>query len=110
MKDEDFNPRSPSGLRLADGDKEVEEAVISIHAARVGCDNLPYHNYLACGEFQSTQPEWAATFALYTQGLERNISIHAARVGCDDGKKIDLDEAAAISIHAARVGCDKNHQ
>ena len=56
----DFNPRSPSGLRLVeDVLKELLQA-ISIHAARVGCDYVDIANY-----------------------KREKISIHAARVGCD---------------------------
>ncbi len=78
-------------------------------------------------QFQSTQPEWAATVSVIAQQTSRIISIHAARVGCDiaigrgtfatynfnprspSGLRpvppIKLP-AIAISIHAARVGCD----
>ena len=36
--------------------------LISIHAARVGCDQKAFHNRVApVKKFQSTQPEWAAT-------------------------------------------------
>ena len=34
----DFNPRSPSGLRHAAGKRHTDGVTISIHAARVGCD------------------------------------------------------------------------
>ena len=34
----DFNPRSPSGLRLTTITEQADDVVISIHAARVGCD------------------------------------------------------------------------
>ena len=100
-----FNPRSPSGLRL--------------FLLKKGINLL---------RFQSTQPEWAATrkFALCLTIMQ--ISIHAARVGCDVIIRVLLPllkrfqstqpEWAAtafvvvtvfeaiISIHAARVGCD----
>ena len=58
--------------------------LISIHAARVGCDGETVIN-LPC---------------------RTAISIHAARVGCD----LNDDEQARyeiISIHAAQEGCDK---
>ena len=80
----DFNPRSPSGLRrravpkerslllfqstqpewAATGNKlgAYEDAKISIHAARVGCDRKANARNSSCSPFQSTQPEWAATF------------------------------------------------
>ena len=35
---EDFNPRSPNGLRQNSEGKTLGEGYISIHAARMGCD------------------------------------------------------------------------
>ena len=80
-----FNPRSPSGLRLAcqrnkGGSLEFQStqpewaatgygasnnpaAVISIHAARVGCDCKCLCSCRWRKKFQSTQPEWAATIS-----------------------------------------------
>ena len=55
-----FNPRSPNGLRQFVFDIYIGEKVISIHAARMGCD-------LCYGIFRDKQM----------------ISIHAARMGCD---------------------------
>ncbi len=81
--------------------------IISIHAARVGCD-------------QTLQPiaytiDFISIHAARV-GCDRfkiapclsgyNISIHAARVGCDYYKAVNND-CILISIHAARVGCDK---
>ena len=36
-----FNPRTPGGVRLVPSFRKALEALISIHAPRVGCD---YHN------------------------------------------------------------------
>ena len=55
-----FNPRSPSGLRHLNILQDCPLMVISIHAARVGCDII-----------------WPISTAFLI------ISIHAARVGCD---------------------------
>ena len=83
MTPENFNPRSPSGLRPLLQDY--------IHTLKL---------------FQSTQPEWAATADGDCTRSEQPISIHAARVGCDRALE-SVDEAELeISIHAARVGCD----
>ena len=57
-------------------------------------------------QFQSTQPEWAATKRRKHIGEEAMISIHAARVGCDGAAKHAGQCSLKISIHAARVGCD----
>ena len=146
-----FNPRSPSGLRqqaaaLREADSIFQSTqpewaatagpehqypqadIISIHAARVGCDQrrqrnglfLPYFNPRSPSglrhhrgsyrrrcrshfnprspsglrptqktkrrrttQFQSTQPEWAATMPQMIDNPKVRISIHAARVGCD---------------------------
>ena len=146
-----FNPRSPSGLRLFSALCLLRAEVISIHAARVGCDegkfmqnetNANFNPRSPSGlrlltvqilkndmQFQSTQPEWAATFYKQTSSNRYSISIHAARVGCDNGRKamptdwhnfnprspsglrlfsaLCLLRAEVISIHAARVGCDE---
>ena len=56
----DFNPRSPSGLRRNNYFLHPSSHLISIHAARVGCDVTVNYIY---------------GFIV--------ISIHAARVGCD---------------------------
>ena len=103
--------------------------VISIHAARVGCDNIVAFRCKGDSIFQSTQPEWAATNYPVKTISRYAISIHAARVGCDeqaqqhpvatqdfnprspsglrpDGNTYGFD-CANISIHAARVGCDR---
>ena len=80
--------------------------MISIHAARVGCDTFAH---------------WLVEWGI-------RISIHAARVGCDAGRLNILEtmkhfnprspsglrqagsaegtQFIIISIHAARVGCD----
>ena len=102
----DFNPRSPSGLRpplpkstsrkwqfqstqpeWAATNMTFEEWVkyyISIHAARVGCDNELAREHAPSRRFQSTQPEWAATVERRFNNSQLSIiSIHAARVGCD---------------------------
>ena len=59
-----------------------EEHRISIHAARMGCDR-PSLCQVYSLLFQSTQPEWAATYADLVADNRLAISIHAARMGCD---------------------------
>ena len=81
----DFNPRSPNGLRLWRWQIKLIVFAISIHAARMGCDYGRYANMPTGGEFQSTQPEWAATDDEDTPTIDTAaISIHAARMGCDN--------------------------
>ena len=58
---------------------------ISIHAPRVGRDDLPDMDYVIEAQFQSTRPVWGATHRrAYTQN-QSAISIHAPRVGRDLG-------------------------
>ena len=57
-----FNPRSPSGLRRGLDSSPVRVIDISIHAARVGCDLHMNKDATLPKLFQSTQPEWAATY------------------------------------------------
>ena len=79
--------------------------IISIHAARMGCDKITVRRVCRTRNFnprspnglrpdigvrvrqifrfQSTQPEWAATASTKDRLVELEISIHAARMGCD---------------------------
>ena len=56
---------------------------ISIHAPRVGCDDIPGPGVLGNCVFQSTHPVWGATRQLDSAQSFITISIHAPRVGCD---------------------------
>ena len=80
--------------------------VISIHAPRVGSDdlvvNLPGLLFL----FQSTLPVWGATWQYPGDSCVHTISIHAPRVGSDSETSFSASGAAVISIHAPRVGSD----
>ena len=77
-----FNPRSPSGLRLLDSDYYVDVTVFQSTQPEWAA-TLPTVAFWRLVVFQSTQPEWAAT-SLGLEGTQIvQISIHAARVGCD---------------------------
>ena len=78
-----FNPRTPCGVRL------LPIIVRSVKA------------FL----FQSTHPVRGATEVVFVIALGDVISIHAPRAGCDDGGLRD-GVSSAISIHAPRAGCD----
>ena len=78
----DFNPRSPNGLRPHASNKRA-----------------------VFNQFQSTQPEWAATAHWHKYVCRHEISIHAARMGCDGVYVLNFI-TSPISIHAARMGCD----
>ena len=122
-----FNPRAPRGARHQRRNNPSVQNYISIHAPRVGRDNVGgTSTCLACDfnpraprgarlgisapilptrPFQSTRPAWGATLLRWSARHRVSISIHAPRVGRD------LNGAAAmsddpISIHAPRVGRD----
>ena len=102
--------------------------VISIHAPRVGCDDIFDAAIDAHGNFNPRTPCGVRHAALVLFREHTGISIHAPRVGCDkvpvarvvwlyrfqsthpvwgatDASQ-DASQAGAISIHAPRVGCD----
>ena len=57
---------------------------ISIHAPRVGRDNVFALFFARSVVFQSTRPVWGATMILSAAEYLDDISIHAPRVGRDD--------------------------
>ena len=79
----DFNPRSPSGLRLKIGSLKALRMVISIHAARVGCDIFILCIRKRKRYFNPRSPSGLRLFNLLQFDTIGVISIHAARVGCD---------------------------
>ena len=145
-----FNPRSPGGERLwfvallaaskvfqstlpgwgatIDGSLERDRRAISIHAPRVGSDDLEGQAAdHACDisihaprvgsdplmqmsgwfdAFQSTLPGWGATLFYRPQSGGASISIHAPRVGSDASQWHFHALSMLISIHAPRVGSD----
>ena len=80
--EDDFNPRSPHGERLAQG-YQINPTTI----------------------FQSTLPARGATFVGQSRGSCSNISIHASRTGSDPLGRIQ-HHRREISIHAPRTGSD----
>ena len=103
-----FNPRTPYGVRLNNIIGKMSQKTfqsthpvwgatrplyarsacrgISIHAPRMGCDDVSDDFVADIAPFQSTHPVWGATCkrAYYFRYVE--ISIHAPRMGCDDGE------------------------
>ena len=124
----DFNPRSPSGLRLTVplvmrltgisihaarvgcDDKTAAEILnlrrISIHAAQEGCDGILPPIFIIGGLFQSTQPKRAATnvaqLLAFTKKFQSTQPEWAATNALSYFMILEI-----ISIHAARVGCDR---
>ena len=79
---ENFNPRTPCGVRLVLVVRFGFSATISIHAPLAGCDMM------------STE-----------QRKQQNISIHAPLAGCDMSF-LQRTSWLRISIHAPLAGCD----
>ena len=83
--DDDFNPRSPRGLRP--GAEVVQRRTKN--------------------NFNPRSPRGLRLYALrYCNCRTREISIHAAQEGCDQTFKGPLNLVSCISIHAAQEGCD----
>ena len=76
--------------------KQREVIDISIHAPRVGSDDLRIYLRRWVSRFQSTLPVWGATFTLYDVAAALYISIHAPRVGSDTNMAMEFENAMAF--------------
>ena len=131
-RSQNFNPRTPCGVRRVGSCVSALPHPISIHAPRVGCDfdnpGYPgggeyFNPRTPCGvrhagrgsrpgpeRFQSTHPVWGAT----------GQYLHAARLPALFQSTHPVWGATSfiihnlhinhISIHAPRVGCDMSHK
>ena len=83
--------------------------LVSIHAPRVGCDTQTTRVSFLCREFQSTHPVWGATAV--TDILCPFLGRFNPRTPC--GVRRDSSwckhSGPEVSIHAPRVGCDGLH-
>ena len=57
-----FNPRSPNGLRLINIMPERPDIIISIYAARVGCDRKSYIRFLPGRDLNPRSPSGLRPF------------------------------------------------
>ena len=100
-----FNPRTPGGVRRQYAFRETKSFLISIHAPRVGCDNVKYRRITAVNLFQSTHPGWGATCEY--DGEARKLLFQSTHPGWGaTGRSCCRYLWYHISIHAPRVGCD----
>ena len=128
LRDGDFNPRTPCGVRRIPIDglaesinisihaprvgcdesaaKNAGDALISIHAPRVGCDALLSRLRKSGWNFNPRTPCGVRLQRFLAESMRKVISIHAPRVGCDERGPGGGQAGAGISIHAPRVGCD----
>ena len=127
---DNFNPRTPCGVRREDRSAGPGIPGISIHAPHAGCDQLSVKKKDGSTQFQSTHPMRGATFdrscfrvtdinfnprtpcgvrhlelaRYYAQYY--GISIHAPHAGCDTKNSFTHISRTEISIHAPHAGCD----
>ncbi len=62
-----FQSTQPEWAATIDDENSGYNNLISIHAARVGCDSRAKSSIFTASGFQSTQPEWAATSFLFAK-------------------------------------------
>ena len=80
---QNFNPRTPCGVRLHCVKSGLLLSRISIHAPRVGCDRGGYRLPGICTDFNPRTPCGVRLLEVIGRTERTNISIHAPRVGCD---------------------------
>ena len=78
-----FNPRAPCGARLGKSIRAEQDAIISIHAPRVGRDIAMLFEFLPTQYFNPRAPCGARPAINRQFQSEQAISIHAPRVGRD---------------------------
>ena len=105
----DFNPRTPCGVRRVERRNDGREHVISIHAPHAGCDLFNTNNLNALSQFQSTHPMRGAT--ILPGALISNLTDFNPRTPCGVRLKFrpPVPPAGRISIHAPHAGCDQKH-
>ena len=79
---------------------------VSIHAPRVGCDDLVRSRPASARSFNSRTPCGVRHHVIDNVVDGSPVSIHAPRVGCDVLVVVGVLAYALVSIHAPRVGCD----
>ncbi len=108
LRPNNFNPRTPRGVRPWSTLHTSQSGVISIHAPREGCDLSTTTAWTRWRtEFQSTHPARGATASDPPPVPDWKISIHAPREGCDRTSTSARVPWRLISIHAPREGCDR---
>ena len=102
---QNFNPRTPCGVRLQDTRTTRAVRGISIHAPHAGCDSSPSFASLYVANFNPRTPCGVRRRYAARTHTSRVISIHAPHAGCDTESKT-APRRTAISIHAPHAGCD----
>ena len=101
----DFNPRTPCGVRRGRVGAALPGDHISIHAPRAGCDAPITRLDAVCRQFQSTHPVRGATSVMLTTraalSFQSTHPVRGATLPCSP-----VSTPYVISIHAPRAGCD----
>ena len=128
---QNFNPRTPHGVRPPSSGRREANMQISIHAPLTGCDHIvvsvpasgsiSIHAPLTgCDSAHRAPPQPSPYFnprtphgvrhrLLLSFTLILDISIHAPLTGCDP-PELDGSVSTEISIHAPLTGCDASRQ
>ena len=103
MRQKNFNPRTPCGMRPVN-DRQIHlSSGISIHAPLAGCDPSTLRTGCSHILFQSTHPLRDATIQCICGDSNQRISIHAPLAGCDlTGQECGLSGAEFQSTHPLR--------
>ena len=101
----DFNPRSPDGERRAPEVLRSVHVHISIHAPRMGSDDLADLILDTISRISIHAPRMGSDRGGSGRHRGDGISIHAPRMGSDNGG-IHRRVSGFISIHAPRMGSD----
>ena len=99
----DFNPRTPCGVRLALRKEMLDMYAISIHAPHAGCDHRRHGHLRPHQHFNPRTPCGVRlNEAAYNPRISL-ISIHAPHAGCDYASKASASFSASFqSTHPMR--------
>ena len=108
MARNDFNPRTPCGVRLSiPARRAIMAGFQSTHPLR-GATRPDYRQSAFSPDFNPRTPCGVRPLEDWRQAASWSISIHAPLAGCDPNLVV-VGQRLAISIHAPLAGCDAQH-
>ena len=96
---QNFNPRTPCGVRRKSCYNQKKKGGISIHAPHAGCDRILAYQRAYRDHFNPRTPCGVRRFAPPVPAAEDYISIHAPPAGCDAYAREPAQPQQATSIH-----------
>ncbi len=102
---QNFNPRTPYGVRLQCRQERVHRCLISIHALHTECDIFKFFKRHTFINFNPRTPYGVRPSNWNETALRVTISIHALHTECDEVTD-SFEYLAGISIHALHTECD----